>query len=190
MTEEKVDITISNNNKIMYQYNDMNEINSLNYEGQTSIVIGGVAWTLFTIALNALIILGVVNVFKAVTTRHGYDWYDGEEAVKAISADSTLKKYYYPALIAGNNVLIAIYSPLSKNEAKKLVKADNPIDLYSYTSNMASSVIVESGYKLNSEKSEFHGSAKGLQFRHFHKARHLYNPAKFHSLYGIPTLVR
>ena len=106
LTNKNIDITISDDSKLLYQYDE----NSLGYDGQASVAIGGAAWLLFQIALNALIILGIIQVVSVIMTKYSYDWYDAEESAKAIAADSELQKYYYPALIENGNVYITIFN--------------------------------------------------------------------------------
>lgn len=186
LTDENIDISVYDNNKLSYQYDE----NLLGYDGQASVAIGGAAWVAFQIALNTLIILGIIEVASVVMTKYSYDWYDAKESAKAIAADSKLQKYYYPALVQYGKVYIALYNPINTISATKIVKADSPIDLYSYDYKMAMSIITSSGFTLESVIADYHKSTKGLQFKHYHKAEHRSNLSSFHSLFGTPTLVK
>lgn len=159
------------------------------YSGQTSVVIGGVAWLLFEAALSLLIILGIVEALEVIYTENGYDWYAADKAVEAIKADSELRKYYNPANVKGTMTYIALYAPTDKNGGMALVTSDI-LDVYSYTASMAYDVIRDAGFLLEKSTPDHHTNSKGMQFKHYHKIGHMYGDSKLHSLFGIPTIVK
>lgn len=88
LTEKNIDLSVSDYDKILYQYDK----NSLGYNGQASIAIGGIAWVLFQLAISVLVTFGIIQVLQVELTKHGYEWYDGEESAKAMGISLLYKK--------------------------------------------------------------------------------------------------
>lgn len=189
LTDDKVDISVSSEGKRIYEYKDKKGLLDSDYDGQAALPLvypTGAALVKAVVAL--LVVLGVVTVIEVVKTEDDKELYDAVDAVNVIEKDKELKDYYYLARKDGNTYLLALYFPLTEEQAKSIVQSEG-WDLYTYKITNAYSIIEKAGYKVEGggiNDPDYH-TTKGLQFPHFHKVGHKAGLSKFHSLYGTPT---
>ena len=189
--DNNIDILIFDENGMYYdRFTDVDQLELDSYSGQMAIALPVAAKVLFEIALSVLIIKEVIDLVDSFT-EYGYKFQELDQAlVSAIAKDKTLKKYYYPAKIKNNKVYIALNAPLTLETAKPFVYQNQKkymYNLYSATSNMASSIISYAGFSYQYHPAHNGKNAKkGVYFRHYHKKTH----SAFHSFYGKPYIVK
>lgn len=167
---EDVDIVISDeNNNIVENYDSMDDLTPDDYNGQTAAVVGG------TIGIGSLV-TALLYACLAVTIA-GVTCYAVDAVIDDVKKN---KKYYYKAYRRLNTVFI---NPVPISAAKATSRIASGSDTYTYTSQLAKSIVVATGLGVTASEHHWAWYKIGSFFNHYHTK----NRNGAHSFYGVPV---
>lgn len=180
------DVDIYENGIKTDEISSVEEIFEDNYDGQVSIVAGGVTITVGMVLeamVAALLAVVISEVLFIVVTKF---YSKVQEAAK--EKREKVKKYYFKAAIWNGQVVVAPKA-ISKSKAVARVKANQSI--YSFTASMAKSIINQAGYRYSPAEIDGKRYKGHVYLWHYHKANkkgHAIHDGGFHSFYGAPVV--
>lgn len=174
LSESDVDLTISDN-----RTNEVQEIDSIDelidesYVGQAAaaVTFGGIAGKALLAAIAAALAKAATVVVVGGVTYH---------AVTKIS-EKIRKGSYYPAIISGNNVLIA---PNAINRSKAVERLKNRMSIYTILSSHAKGAVKDTHMGVTQSENHYNSGKKGVFFSHYHTLQRRGE----HAFYGMPKV--
>lgn len=177
LNKDEIDIDVYKGKNKVDSFDSFEQLNYDKYEAQ-----GGTgSFYVFSLSLlvEVLLTIALVAVVASVTY---YSIVSIIEKIKAIAEKQIEVPIYYRAIIAGPQVLINFFNPMTQHDATDVLKSNGSV--YTYFSSAASYAVRQVGEGIVGPEIDTNRKAGYIYYYHFHIDRDKHKLA--HAFFGFP----